>query len=256
MGIMKDRMKEFVPALRVNQALTAALERRLLVWMAERAPRWLTSDQLTALGLAAEIAAATSFALARYDRYALLAVAPCLALNWLGDSLDGTLARVRSQQRPRYGFYVDHMVDTVGAVALMGGLAVSGLLHPEIAAAMLIGFLVLSSESFLATYTLSRFELSEGIFGPTEIRILLAAGALAALHSPHATVFRQRLFLFDIGGAIAAGCMVAMAAMRTVRHTVQLFRAEPLPVKGDSDYGGLRMVPCEQIVGDGRDDQA
>ena len=84
----------------------------------------------------------------------LLAVIVCLALNWLGDSLDGTLARVRQQQRPRYGFYVDHIVDVFGSVALMCGLGFSGLLHWQTAMAMLIAFLVLSSESYLATYTL------------------------------------------------------------------------------------------------------
>ncbi len=82
-----------------------------------------------ALGLSAQIGAGICFALSRYDRRALLAVIVCLALNWLGDSLDGTLARVRRQERPRYGFYVDHIVDILGAVALMCGLGFSGLLH-------------------------------------------------------------------------------------------------------------------------------
>ena len=95
---------------------------------------------------------------------ALLLVIVCVVLNWLGDSLDGTLARVRQQQRPRYGFYVDHMVDILGSVALMGGLGCSGFLHWQAAIAMLIGFLLLSSESYLATYTLSRFQMSQGMF--------------------------------------------------------------------------------------------
>jgi archaetidylinositol phosphate synthase len=99
----------FAPACRVNRALTAHIEKRALQWMAERAPRWLTSDQLTLLGLSAQIAAGVFYALARYSRFALLAVILCLVLNWLGDSMDGTLARVRRQQRPRYGFYVDRL---------------------------------------------------------------------------------------------------------------------------------------------------
>ena len=152
----------------------------------------------------------------------------CLALNWLGDSLDGTLARVRRQERPRYGFYVDHMVDILGAVALMCGLGASGLLHWATAIAMLIAFLVLSSESYLATYTLKTFELSQGIFGPTEIRILLAVGTLAALRSPYSTVFGHKMLLLDLGGAIATLGMAGMAFLVTVRHTAQLYRQEPL----------------------------
>ncbi|MGA2848847.1 MAG: CDP-alcohol phosphatidyltransferase family protein [Terracidiphilus sp.] len=219
----------FAPASRVNRALTASLEKRALQWMAQNAPHWVTSDQLTLLGLFAQIGAGACYALARYHRRALLLAILCLALNWLGDSMDGTLARVRQQQRPRYGFYVDHMVDIFGSVALMCGLGLSGLLHWQTAVAMLISFLLLSSESYLATYTLSRFELSQGIFGPTEIRILLIIGNLALLHSPWSTLFGHRMLLFDLGGTIAAAGMFAMAIFVGARHTAQLYREEPLP---------------------------
>jgi phosphatidylglycerophosphate synthase len=147
----------------------------------------------------------------------------------MGDSLDGTLARVRRQQRPRYGFYVDHMVDIFGSAALMGGLACSGLVHWQIAVAMLVAFLLLSGESYLATYTLERFELSQGWFGPTELRILLVVGNLALLRSPWAAVFGHRFLLFDLGGAIAAAGMFAMAVFVAAKHTAQLYRQEPLP---------------------------
>ena len=221
--------RHFQPARRINQSLTASIEKRALQWMAARAPRWLTSDQLTILGLAAQIGAGVFYALSRYNRFALLLVILCLVLNWLGDSMDGTLARVRHQQRPRYGFYVDHMVDTFGAIALMCGLGCSGFLHWPTAIAMLIAFLLLSSESFLATYTLQCFQLSQGFFGPTEIRILLIIGNLALLRSPWSTLFGHRMLLFDLGGIIAAIGMSAMALFTTVRHTAQLFRQEPLP---------------------------
>ncbi len=169
------------------------------------------------------------YALSRFDRRLLWLVIVCLALNWLGDSMDGTLARMRRQQRPRYGFYVDHMVDLFGSVALMCGLGISGFLHWQIAMAMLIAFLLLSSESYLATYTLSRFEMSQGFFGPTEIRILLIIGNLALLRSPYSNVFGRRVLLFDLGGAIAAASMLAMAIFVTLRHTAQLYCEEPLP---------------------------
>jgi len=218
----------FTPARRINRALTASVEKRALQWMARRAPRWLSSDQLTVLGLGAQIGAGVGYALSRYNRYTLLLVILCLVLNWFGDSMDGTLARVRGQQRPRYGFYVDHMVDILGEIALMGGLGLSGLLHWQTAIAMLIAFLLLASESYLATYTLSCFQLSQGVFGPTEIRILLIAGNLALLRSPYSTVFGHRMLLFDLGGTIAAICMFATAIVLTVSHTIQLYREEPL----------------------------
>jgi len=219
----------FHHANRINQALTASMEKRALQWMAAHAPRWITSDQLTLLGLFAQIGAGVFYALTRYNRFALFAVIVCIALNWLGDSLDGTLARARRIERPRYGFYVDHMVDIFGSVALMCGLGCSGLLHWQTAIAMLIAFLLLASESYLATYTLGRFQLSQGIFGPTEIRILLIIGNLALLHSHYATLFGHTMLLFDIGGVISAVIMFAMAIGITLRHTAQLYRQEPLP---------------------------
>jgi archaetidylinositol phosphate synthase len=218
----------FTPAKRVNRSLTAGIEKRALLWMAHRAPHWLTSDQLTALGFIAQIGAGAGYALARWNPHALLLVVLCLALNWLGDSMDGTLARVRDQQRPRYGFYVDHMADVLGSVALMCGLGVSGLLHWQTALAVLIAFLILSSESYLATYTLSRFQLSQGIFGPTELRILLVVGNLTVLRNPYCTILGHRMLLFDVGGAIDVVSMFAMALCLAARHAAQLYREEPL----------------------------
>lgn len=219
----------FTNATRINRSLTASVEKRVLHWMAIRTPRSITSDHLTALGFAAQIAAGVCYGFARYHRGALLLVIVCLIFNWLGDSLDGTLARVRQQQRPRYGFYVDHVVDIFGAAALMLGLGCSGLLHWYIAAAMLVAFLLLSGESYLATYTLSRFQLSQGLFGPTEIRILLAIGNLALLRNPYASIAGHRVLLFDLGGAISAAVMLVMVVAIAARHTAELYRQEPLP---------------------------
>ncbi|MGA8087596.1 MAG: CDP-alcohol phosphatidyltransferase family protein [Terracidiphilus sp.] len=219
---------EFRTARRINRSLTAGIEKRALRWMAERAPHWVTSDGMTLLGLLAQIGAGFFYALSRYNNAGLVGVIVCIVLNWFGDSMDGTLARVRNQQRPRYGFYVDHMVDILGATAMMCGLGYSGFVHWQVALAMLIAFLLLSAESYLATYTLSCFQMSQGILGPTEIRILLIAGTLALLRSPYATVLGHRALLFDLGGAIAAAVMLAMAVAVVARHTAELYRQEPL----------------------------
>lgn len=222
------REAAFVNATRVHAALTAAFEKRLLVWMAQRIPAAVNADHMTALAFVSQLMAGAAYALAFRDSHALWLVNFFLALNWLGDSLDGTLARARDQQRPRYGFYVDHMADTFGALALMAGLGCSGYLHWQIAAGMLVCFYALSIESYLATYTIGRFQLSHGIFGPTEVRILLAAGnALLTVH-PYAHIASRCFLLFDVGGAAAIAGMAVMAVTAAFRHTAALYRDEAL----------------------------
>ena len=218
----------FRNAVRRNGSLTAAAEKRLLVWMAERAPAWVTSDGLTLLGFGAQIAAGACYAMARYDRRWLALGIWFIVLNWLGDSLDGTLARVRHQQRPRYGFYVDHIIDTFGAAFLMGGLAISGYLHWSVAIAMLVAFLMVSIEVYLATYTLGQFRLSYGMFGPTEMRIALCAGNIALIYKPWAHVLGYPVRLFDFGGAVATAGMLGIMIVSAIRHTAQLYREERL----------------------------
>lgn len=211
-------------ARRIQASFLANLEKRTLIWLAERTPEAINSDHLTVLGFVAQVMAGVFYALSRWNEYYLLAVIVCLALNWLGDSLDGTLARVRQRQRPRYGFYVDHMVDSFGAVAMMGGLALSGYMHPWIAIGLLLAFLVLSIQSYLATYTMGEFHLSYWSFGPTELRILLAVGNLALLRWP--IVLHHPYRLFDIGGTIGLIGMSLMIVFFTVKNGYRLYREE------------------------------
>jgi phosphatidylglycerophosphate synthase len=219
----------FKTAERIQQAFTARLERRALVSMAEHMPACINSDHLTALGFLAQFLAGCSYALARFSPRWLIATNFFIALNWFGDSLDGTLARLRNQQRPRYGFYVDHIIDTFGAAFLMGGLAVSGYLHWTVAAAMLVAFLMCSIEVYLTTYTLGRFQLSYGKFGPTEIRIALCVGNVVLMYKPRVHFFGHYLRLFDVGGTIAAVVMLGIMVISAIRHTRQLYREERLP---------------------------
>jgi len=209
---------------RVQASFLANLEKKTLVWLAERTPARINSDHLTALGFLGQILAGVFYALSRWNKYSLLVVIACLGVNWLGDSLDGTLARVRRQQRPRYGFYVDHMVDSFGAVAMMSGLALSGSMHPWIAVGLLIAFLVMSIQSYLATYTLGEFHLSFWNFGPTELRLLLAVGNLALLRWP--IVLHAHYRLFDIGGAIGLAGMTLMVVFFSLKNGYRLYREE------------------------------
>ena len=219
----------FQSAPRLQEALTAKLERRALVWLARHTPAGINSDHLTLLGFVAQFLAGVSYALALGNKYWLLLVNAFILLNWLGDSLDGTLARVRDQLRPRYGFYVDHIVDTFGATFLMCGLAFSGYLHWQVALAMLTAFLILSVETYLATYTIGTFRLSHGVFGPTEIRILLMIGNFVLLSHPYARLLGHRFLLFDVGGTVATVGMLGMASVATILHTMELYRQERLP---------------------------
>ena len=220
------RSTPFRNAARIQESFTAAAERRILLWLAARMPARVNSDHLTVLGFAAMFFAGASYALARWSSGGLLLAIFFLALNWFGDSLDGTLARVRNCQRPRYGFYVDHIIDSVGAIFLMGGLAISGYIEWQIAAGMLAAFLLLSIETYLATYTLGAFRMSFAKFGPTEIRILLALGSLALWLRPDARVPWLSWRVLDFGGTAAIGGMLIMFAVAAIFHTRRLYREE------------------------------
>ncbi|MFN7984800.1 MAG: CDP-alcohol phosphatidyltransferase family protein [Vicinamibacterales bacterium] len=218
--------------VRTNTGLTATLEKRVLVWIAGRLPRWINSDHLSALGLIAMACAGLSFAAFRVTPWAAAGVIVSLAANWFGDSLDGTLARVRNQQRPRFGFYVDHVIDLAGTTMLMAGLACSGLMHPLVALAVLAGFLLVSSESYLATHAVGVFRMSFLGFGPTELRLLLLAGALRAAQSPWVDPFGAGpLRLFDVGGVVAAAGLAYVFIISSARNTRALYIAEPVPVR-------------------------
>ena len=215
--------------IREHGSVLAEVEKRLLIWMAHRLPRWVNSDHLTVLGALAMIGAGAAFAAVPYTRWALALVPVFLAINWFGDSLDGTVARVRNAQRPRYGFYVDHVVDVANATVLFAGLAVSGIASPWIACGLLVAYLLLCAESFLATHALGVFRISFSGFGPTELRILLGIGALVAIERPIVHPFGLGEFrLFDIGGLIGTIGMLAVFVISAARNTRTLYIAEPL----------------------------
>jgi len=221
--------KGFQTAKRVQQSLFARAEKATLLWLAERTPSYINSDHLTVLGFSAQILAGAAYALSRWNRYSLIAVVFFLALNWFGDSLDGTLARYRQCQRPRYGFYVDHMVDSFGSLALMGGLALSGYMHPFIAIGLLVAFLLLSIQSYLATYTIGEFHLAYWHFGPTELRILLSIGNVVLLFRPRVHFAGGYYRLFDVGGLIGLIGMCTMLLVWTFCNTWRLYEEEGLP---------------------------
>ena len=217
---------EFKNATRVQDSVTSIFEHRALLWLAAHLPAWVSSDQLTFLGFVAMFLAGCSYFLAHWHPVGLLLATMFLALNWFGDSLDGTLARVRNRQRPRYGFYVDHMIDSFGALFLMAGLGLSGYVDWRIAMGMLIAFLLLSIETYLASYTLGVFRLSFAKLGPTEIRILLGFGNFVLWLHPNIRVPGLSWRLLDFAGLVAIPAMGIMVVSAAVWHTAELYRQE------------------------------
>jgi archaetidylinositol phosphate synthase len=217
--------------IRQHNSVLAASEKRVLVWIASRLPRWINSDHLSALGLAAMAGAGAAFSVAQVDPVAGASlVVLCLVLNWFGDSLDGTVARVRNQQRPRYGYYVDHVIDLAGTALLFAGLAVSGYMSPLIATLVVAAFFLVSAETYLATHARGVFKMAFLGVGPTELRILMAAGAIALITSPMVNVMGLGpVRLWDLGGVIGAIGMAGTFLISSMRNIRALYIEETLP---------------------------
>jgi archaetidylinositol phosphate synthase len=214
--------------VRLNKSLLAASEKRLLIWIAERLPGWLHSDHLSALGLLAMAGAGAAFVLMRSEPVAGAGlVVICLLLNWFGDSLDGTVARVRTQLRPRYGYYVDHVIDLAGTAMLFAGLAASGFMAPIVATLFVASFFLVSAEAYLATHARGVFKMAFLGVGPTELRIILAAGALALIGSPvvHPLGIAE-VRLFDLGGMVGVAGMVMTFVVTSIANARELYLEE------------------------------
>ncbi len=215
--------------VREHRSLLAAGEKRVLVWMAQRMPPSVSSDHLTLLGFLGMILSAISFWGAAWDMRALFGVIVGLAVNWFGDSLDGTLARVRGAQRPRYGYYTDHVLDLIGTVGLVSGMAASGFMSPLVALAFLVAYLAVTAEVYLSTHVQRVFRLSFLFFGPTELRILLVTGTLFLFYKPVVKLAGAGPFLlFDVGGAISIAGLAAALLVSAFRNIRALYREEPL----------------------------
>jgi len=185
-GETGDKDKAFRDAQREQTSILAPLERAALYGFARRMPAWVNSDHLSLLGLIGMIGAGACYTFSKRNPLMLHVVNVFIFLNWFGDSLDGTLARYRNRQRPRYGFYVDHIIDTYGALFLLFGLALSGYMSERVAGGLLIVYFMLAINSYLAAYSLRLFKISQWKMGPTEIRLLLMIGNVFLIYHPRA----------------------------------------------------------------------
>jgi len=226
---MSTTSRTFRNAERVQESILTPIEKRVLNWLAKRMPPWVNSDHLTLMGFAAMALTGLCYYLAPKQPAFLLAASFCLALNWFGDSLDGTLARYRKRLRPRYGFYVDHIVDAFGILFVVTGLGLSGYMSPIVAIGFLAAYFLMNIEIYLATYTLNIFKLSYGILGPSELRIVVAIGNLFLLNRKTATLWGKSYLLCDVSAVVAITVFLTIAIVSAVRHTVQLYNEERLP---------------------------
>lgn len=156
----------------INTGITANAEEKIKEWVCPRIPAWVTSDMLTGLGVIAAVMVAIGFILGFWDRNYLFLVLIGLVLHWFGDSFDGSLARYRKKTRPNFGYYIDHIVDSISVLIFSLGLGLSGFVKIEIALLFAIMYLILIVHVELVTYVQNEFKYSFGLIGPTEMRII------------------------------------------------------------------------------------
>ncbi|HEY2432628.1 MAG TPA: CDP-alcohol phosphatidyltransferase family protein [Vicinamibacterales bacterium] len=210
---------------RLHTAITADAEKRLLVWIATRLPAGVNSDHLTFMAAAALAGVGACFAA---GGPALPFAIPLLALNWFGDSLDGTVARVRRRERPRYGYYVDHVLDAAGVGLLVVGFVIGGHMTPAVGLAFLAAYFLVVIEVSLATTALGTFRLAAWGVGPTELRLALALGTLQLMRNEYITFGGRQWLLFDGGGCVAIGGLLLTFIVSALRNGITLYGEERL----------------------------
>jgi len=216
-------------AARELQFLLAEPERRLLRRLAASLPDRITSDLLTLIGVAGAAGAGAAYALSTYSPWWLAAASLMLAVNWFGDSLDGTLARVRRAERPRYGYYLDHMVDAFATAAIGLGIGLSPYVELEVALLLVVGYLALSINVYLESAVFEVFRLAYGRIGPTEARILLVLGNVALLVVSLALPGARWVIPVTNGAALGAVAgMLGILLVRCAANLHRLARLEPL----------------------------
>ena len=221
-------------APRDKKFLLAEPEARVLEWIARRLPGRVKPDHLTGLGVIAAFGIAAAYLLSNNDPVWLWAASGLLIVHWLGDSLDGTLARVRRSERPTYGYYLDHLVDAVATAVIGIGLGLSPYMLVATGLAIVVAYLVLSINTYLETYAFGRFQLGYGRLGPTEARVgliglntLLAMGVGLGFEAGGLGVT-----VLDLIGIGASSVMIVALTVRAARNLRALAEREPARVSG------------------------
>ncbi len=215
---------------RVNDILFGPLERPALAWLCRRTPAWVTPDQLTFLGIVGGVGTLIGFWLTNLNRNFVWLACAGLVLNWLGDSLDGTLARSRGIERPRYGFFLDHMTDAFVTVLICVGLGLSAYVGMVYALVTLAGYLLMSLLTYVTGLSTGVFRLSSGKFGPTEIRLIIIAAATGCYFAPNPVLHLGSLQarVFDLVTLVVGILLVGICIVTTWTTSRALAKHDPV----------------------------
>ncbi len=224
-----QQRKTGAEAERTPSFLLARWEKPTLIWLAKRLPSWVTPDRMTALGVLAAFGIGAAYMLSNEGTWWLWIANAFLVVQWFGDSLDGTLARVRKIERPKYGYYLDHLVDAIAVAAIGIGLGLSPFMLLSTGMLIVIAYLILSINVYLEAQALGKFSLGYGYVGPTEARVILfAITALLALGVPLDFNFVDLgLSIFDIVGMAGAAFMIIALIVRAGNNLRELAKLEP-----------------------------
>jgi len=232
---MSKAAAEAVKATREPSFLLAKPERTLLRAIAARLPRRVLPDDLTILGVVAALGVCAAYQLSNESSAWLWVASALLVVQWLGDSLDGTLARVRRIERPKYGYYVDHLVDAIATAAIGIGLGLSPYMLLSIGTLIVVGYLILSINVYLESFAFGRFSIGYGWIGPTEMRLILIAlnTALALGLGLDFTLAGLELTVLDVIGLTVVAAMLVLLGGRAARNLRELAKAEPAAARRD-----------------------
>lgn len=203
------------PPVRIQQNVLARSERRLLNWLCARLPAWVTPDQLTTLGFAGAVMVAAGYVLSWLGAGWLVLSLVGYVVHWFGDSLDGSLARWRRIERPTYGYFVDHSVDAVATLLMVGGIGVSPYMRLDVALMAVIGYLLLSIHSFLAAKVIGEFRLSYMAGGPTELRLMLMTMTILMPVVGAEMVMETAFSAFDLFALLIASILVTLFVVQS-----------------------------------------
>lgn len=238
---MEQNNKPVKQSERIQTSILNAAEKKALVWMGQRMPRWISSDMMTALGMIGAVVIAVGYFLSGRNINYLWLASFGFVLNWFGDSLDGTIARVRNQQRPKYGFFIDHTVDVVNEALMFVGMGLSPLMRFDIALMILSAYLMLSVYVYISAHLKGEFRLTYAKMGPTELRIIaIIMNTLFIFIKPLRELsvtfrFLQRdvaMGVLDIAGVIVVVALLAAYFISILHDANQYAQEEPLPGKG------------------------
>ncbi len=226
---MGENTKDIKNHQRILNTFTSVQEKRLLRWIAQRLPSWISSDTLTIVGVSGALVIFVGYGLCNLNPAFLWLVNLGFVINWFGDSLDGTLARVRHTERPVYGFYVDHATDAFDEMFIFLGIGISPYVQFEIASLALVGYLILSVLVYVRTCVKGEFTISYGRLGPTEVRLIaITVNTLVFFFgNPTISISSITLTFFDWGALAVATLLFIIAVTTTIRQSRILAEVDP-----------------------------